>query len=100
MFDGPFTLSVKASCERCGLDYTFVDAGDGPAIFAIFILGVLVLGGALIAEFKFGVPGWAHVALWGLLTPVAALVLLRVLKAKLIALQWRHKAGEGRIDRG
>ena len=99
LFQGPFTLTVKAACERCGLDYTFVDAGDGPAIFAIFILGVLVLGGALIAEFKFGVPVWAHVLLWGLLTPVAALVLLRALKAMLIALQWRHAAGEGRIDR-
>lgn len=100
LFAGPFTLSVKPACDRCGLDYTFADAGDGPAIFAIFILGVLVLGGALIAEFKFGVPAWAHVLLWGLLTPVAAVVLLRTLKSKLIGLQWKHTAGEGRIDQG
>ena len=85
MFQGPFTLSVRSACDRCGLDYTFADAGDGPAIFAIFILGVLMLGGALIAEFKFGLPAWAHVLLWGLLTPVAAVVLLRTLKSKLIA---------------
>ena len=96
LFAGPFTLSLRAACERCGLDYKFVDAGDGPAIFAIFILGFLVLGGALIAEFKFGVPGWAHVLLWGILTPVAALVLLRALKGKLIALQFKHNAGEAR----
>lgn len=100
LFAGPFTLSVNPACDRCGLDYTFADAGDGPAIFAIFILGVLVLGGALIAEFKFGVPAWAHVLLWGLLTPVAAVVLLRTLKSKLIGLQWKHTAGEGRIDQG
>ena len=64
------------------------------------ILGFLVLGGALIAEFKFGVPVYVHIALWGILTPLLALVLLRWLKARLIALQWKHSAGEGRIDRG
>lgn len=99
LFDGPFTLTVKPACERCGLDYSFADAGDGPAVFAIFILGVLVLGGALIAEFKFGVPAWGHVLIWGILTPTLALVLLRWLKARLISGQFKHSAGEGRIDR-
>ena len=98
LFGGPFTLSVAPSCAVCGLDYTFADAGDGPAIFAIFILGFLVLGGALIAEFKFGVPGWLHVALWGLVTPALALLLLRWLKSQLIMQQLKHDAGEGRAD--
>ena len=99
LFAGPFTVSLRSSCAVCGLDYKFIDTGDGPAIFAIFILGFLVLGGALIAEFKFGVPAWGHVALWGILTPAAALLLLRGLKSKLVALQWRHNAGEGRLER-
>lgn len=99
LFSGPFTLLVKPACESCGLDYTFADAGDGPAIFAIFILGFLVLGGALIAEFKFGAPVWVHALLWGIVTPLSALVLLRWLKARLISLQYRHKAGEGRADK-
>lgn len=90
------TLSLAPSCSGCGLSYDFADAGDGPAIFAIFILGVVVLGGALIAEFKFGAAVWVHMLLWGILTPVLALVLLRGLKSKLITLQWRHKAGEAR----
>ena len=99
LFAGPFTLSLAPTCAVCGLDYKFIDAGDGPAIFAIFILGVLVLGGALIAEFKFGVPAWAHVALWGVLTPVLALLLLRWFKSQLSAQQWKHNAGEGRSVR-
>ena len=41
-------LVPKPSCDNCGLDYSFADSGDGPAIFAIFILGFGVLGGALI----------------------------------------------------
>lgn len=88
---------MREDCENCGLDYRFVDTGDGPAVFAIFILGFLCVGGALIAEFKFGVPWWTHVVLWGVITPLLAIVLLRFLKATLIALQFKHKAEEGRL---
>ena len=91
-------LELRDACENCALDYKFINTGDGPAVFAIFILGVLVLGGALIAEFKFGLPWWGHVVLWGLLTPLLALFLLRFLKATLIALQYKHKAEEGRLE--
>ena len=56
---------MRETCSNCGLDYKFVDTGDGPAVFAIFILGFLIVGGALIAEFKFGIPFWAHVAAVG-----------------------------------
>jgi uncharacterized protein (DUF983 family) len=90
-------LMLRDKCERCGLDYAFADPGDGPAVFAIFILGFLVLGGALLVEFKLGVPVWVHVVLWGIATPVLAFLLLRVLKAALIALQFKHKAAEGRF---
>src|SRR3990170_7297810 len=92
-------LNMRDSCENCGLDYKFVDTGDGPAVFAIFILGFLCIGGALIAEFKFGAPWWAQVLLWGILTPLMAIFLLRFLKAMLIALQYKNKAGEGRLSK-
>ena len=88
---------MRERCDTCGLDYKFVDTGDGPAVFAIFILGFLCLGGALIAEFKFGVAWWQHVLLWGILTPLVAIFLLRFLKATLIALQYKNKAEEGRF---
>ncbi len=91
-------LNMRDKCEDCGLDYKFVETGDGPAVFAIFILGFLCMGGALIAEFKFGVPWWMHIALWGILTPVMAVILLRFLKATLIALQFKNKAEEGRLS--
>ena len=53
-------------------------------------------GGALLVEFRLHPPVWVHVVLWGLLTPLLAFGLLRLLKATLIALQYKHKAGEGR----
>jgi uncharacterized protein (DUF983 family) len=90
-------LGLRERCEACGLDYKFIDSGDGPAVFGIFILGFLTLGGALIAEFKFGVPWWGHVLLWGVAMPLLSLFLLRFLKATLIALQYKHKAEEGRF---
>ncbi|WP_348623845.1 DUF983 domain-containing protein [Hyphomicrobium sp. 802] len=92
-------LNMRDKCDVCGLDYKFVDTGDGPAVFAIFILGFLCIGGALIAEFKFGVPWWVHVLLWGILTPLLAVLLLRFLKALLIALQFKNKAEEGRLSK-
>ena len=93
-------LALCDSCERCALSYAFADSGDGPAVFATFILGFLVLGGALLLEFRVGPPVWVHVALWGALTPALAFFLLRVLKATLIALQYKHKAEESRFDGG
>jgi uncharacterized protein (DUF983 family) len=90
-------LKLRDSCSGCGLSYAFADPGDGPAVFAIFILGGLVLGGALLVEFKFRAPAWVQVGLWGVLTPLLAFALLRLLKATLIALQYKHKAEQGRF---
>jgi uncharacterized protein (DUF983 family) len=91
-------LILRDKCERCGLSYTFADSGDGPAVFAIFILGFVVLLAALVVEFRVQPPIWVHVVLWGVLTPLLAIGLLRVLKATLIALQYKHKAGEGHLE--
>jgi uncharacterized protein (DUF983 family) len=64
-------------------------------VFAIMLLGFLMLGAALILEFKFGPPWWVH-AIWAPVTFALALGLLRPMKATLIALQYRNKAEEGR----
>jgi uncharacterized protein (DUF983 family) len=90
-------LALRPVCDRCGLSFAFADAGDGPAVFATFILGFGVLAGALLLEFKVGPPVWVHVVLWGILTPLAAFLVLRVLKGVLIALQYKHQAEELRF---
>lgn len=93
-------LNLRERCEACGLDYKFIDTGDGPAVFVIFILGFLMMGGALFVEFRYEPPVWVHVVAWGLLTPLLALVLLRLIKGALIGQQYKHKAEEGRLDKG
>src|SRR5262245_9490351 len=74
-------LTLREKCARCGLDYGFADSGDGPAVFAIFILGFLVLGCALLVEFRLEPPIWVHLVLWGLLTPLLGFLLLGVVEA-------------------
>ncbi|HUS98529.1 MAG TPA: DUF983 domain-containing protein [Hyphomicrobiaceae bacterium] len=96
LFAGAFNLDLREACERCGMSYKFIDSGDGPAVFAIMILGFLMLGGALLLEFSLHPPVWVHMAIWGPVTLLLAFGLLRPLKALLIALQFANKAQEGR----
>jgi uncharacterized protein (DUF983 family) len=98
LFDG--LIKVRPECRSCGLDYSFADAGDGPAVFVILIIGFIVVGLALWMEVNYGPPFWVHFILWIPLTIGLSLWLLRVLKALLIALQFRHNARQGEIDRG
>jgi uncharacterized protein (DUF983 family) len=90
LYDG--LLSVAPACAGCGLDLRAQDAGDGPAVFVVLILGALVVAGAIAVEIAFAPPIWVHLLLW---TPVivgGAILMLRPLKAGLIALQYRHRA--------
>jgi len=93
-------LTLKPRCEVCGLDYAFIDSGDGPAVFVIMIAGAILVAAALIVEVKYQPPFWVHAALWLPLTLAVTLWPLRAIKSLLIALQFHHKAAEGRlIDR-
>ena len=83
-------LSVRQACEVCGLDLSAQDAGDGPAVFVIFFLGLIVVGLAALVEITYSPPIWVHLLLWTPLILGGAVVMLRPLKAGLIALQYRH----------
>lgn len=91
-------LSVKKACSACGLDYSFADSGDGPAVFVIMLVGFVVVGLVLFVELSFQPPIWLHLLLWLPLTVALAAAVLRPLKGLMIALQFRHKAEEGRLD--
>jgi uncharacterized protein (DUF983 family) len=93
-------LTPAPRCEACGLDYAFADAGDGPAVFVIFIAGFIVVGCALITEVLYEPPFWVHALLWGPLILAVTLLPLRLLKGLLIVLQYHHAAAEGRLEPG
>ena len=69
----------------------------GPMVFGILIVGAIVCGLALWVEFTFA-------AAVGPCGAVAAAdlpsdrVFLRLSKSALLVLQYKHKAGEGRLD--
>lgn len=93
-------LTLRPQCDSCGLDYAFIDSGDGPAVFIIMLAGAIVVACALIVEVKYQPPFWVHAALWLPLILATTLLPLRSMKSLLIALQFHHKAAEGRlIDR-
>ena len=92
-------LTLRPRCEACGLDYSFADAGDGPAVFVILFAGFIVVGLALLVEILYQPPYWVHAALWLPLILAVTLGPLRMLKGLLIALQYHHKAAEGRLVR-
>src|SRR5579872_7377646 len=95
LYSGFLTLAPR--CQACGLDFAFIDAGDGPAIFVIMLAGAIVVAAALIVEVKYQPPFWVHAALWLPLIVVTTILPLRSMKALLIALQFHHKAAEGRL---
>jgi len=91
-------LSVAPRCDQCGLDFGFVDSGDGPAVFVTLIAGLAVLGAALWTELRYEPPIWVHLVIFLPLTLVVCLGLLRPLKGWLIAMQYRNRAEEGRLE--
>ena len=92
-------LTLRPACEHCGLDFGFADAGDGPAVFVILFGGFVVVFAALIVEIMYRPPYWVHAVLWLPLILLVTLVPLRALKGLLIALQYHHKAAEGRLEK-
>jgi uncharacterized protein (DUF983 family) len=90
-------LALAPRCDRCGLDYSFADSADGPAFFAMFISGFIVVFAALAVEVLYRPPFWVHAALWLPLIVVTTLAPLRPIKGVLIALQYHHQAAEGRL---
>jgi uncharacterized protein (DUF983 family) len=92
-------LSLPPRCEACGLDYAFIDSGDGPAVFIILFAGFVVVASALIVEVLYQPPFWVHGLLWGPLILITTLGPLRPMKGLMIALQYHHDAAEGRLDR-
>lgn len=92
-------LSLNPRCEECGLDLGFADSGDGPAFFIMSIVGILVVALALYVEFAYTPPIWLHLVLWSSLAIGMSLAMARPAKGLMIALQFHHRAEEGRLQR-
>jgi uncharacterized protein (DUF983 family) len=95
LFAGYIRFADK--CSSCGLDFTQFNVGDGPVVFLTLGIGALVTMMALWVEFTFQPGLLVHVLLWVPITLGFTVVMLRFSKGLLLALEYRHKASEGRI---
>jgi uncharacterized protein (DUF983 family) len=66
-------------------------------VFVILIGGFIVVFAAMITEFLYQPPYWVHAALWLPLILIVTLAPLRPIKGLMIALQYHHRAAEGRL---
>lgn len=96
LFAGLATFAPR--CRACGLDFAAFNVGDGPAAFLIFIVGGIVVALAIALELGVSPPWWVHVLLWVPLTAILTVGLLRIAKGLLLALEYRHRAREGRVS--
>ncbi len=83
-------LDVADRCAQCGLDYSRMNADDGAAFFVIVGYSALIIPLALWFEFAVSPPIWLHMVVWVPVIVIGAIVLMRVLKAWLIAQQFKH----------
>jgi uncharacterized protein (DUF983 family) len=91
-------LEQAKACSVCGLDFSNMRADDGPAAFAVLIVGFIVGGGGLFLEVNYQPPYWVHAIIWVPAILILSLAVLRPLKAWLIVMQYRNDAGEGRLE--
>lgn len=91
-------LDIAPACAVCGQDFKAFDVGDGAAALVILIVGAIVAGSALWTEFTFHPPLWVHAVLWAPVIAVLTVAFLRIVKSALLVLQYKHKAGEGKLE--
>lgn len=91
LYPALFDLRLNERCPSCGLDLSQSDSADGPAVFLIFILGVLLVPAALLVDHLMMPPLWVHVVIWGAVGLGLILATLKPLKAYIIGLQYKHR---------
>lgn len=91
-------LKYASHCEACDTSFACEDAGDGPAVFVMFITGFLLVPLALGIQLATNAPVWVILIIFGVLIILASIWLLRLLRGVLFNLQYKHKALEMRSD--
>ena len=91
-------LGFTDSCSACGADFTDEDAGDGPAVFVIFIIGIFIIPMALGFHMILSPPVAVTFILWGIIIIATSLWLLRLMRGVMFNIAWQRKAREVRLQ--
>ena len=92
-------LTLRPSCEVCGLDYSFADPADGPAFFVICFACIPTVLLSVWLEVAHNASIWTQILVTGPFLVATCIPPLRPLKGWLIASQYFYKAEEGRLSR-
>lgn len=87
-------LRFRDTCAVCGADFKAADAGDGPAVFVILIVGAIVAPLLIILQVGLDLPDTLALGITLVTAIVLCIAFLPPFKSTLFALQWKHKARE------
>lgn len=90
-------LKMRDHCEVCGLDYSYADPADGPAVFVQLFACAPGVIFTLMLEIMMSPPLWVHFAVSLPVLIVTTVLPLRPLKGWLVASQFFFQAREGRL---
>jgi uncharacterized protein (DUF983 family) len=90
-------LTIRDRCEVCGLDYSYADPADGPAVFAQLFACVPGVIFTLMLEILASPPFWVHLVTSLPILAITTVLPLRPIKGWLVASQFYFKAEEGRL---
>jgi uncharacterized protein (DUF983 family) len=93
LFKGYLTIAER--CDSCGLEFSFADSGDGPAVLIMFPVGTIIVLLWLISDALWNWPALVHLAVWLPMTVILSLLLLRPFKGVLVNLQYKSGARPG-----
>ncbi len=90
LFDGPAQLAE--TCSACGLDFSaFAQGGGRLAALLTFAVAGLLIALALGVDALFAPPLWVHGLVWGSLTPLTVILVLRRYIAARVAMAYRKQ---------
>lgn len=97
-------LTVRPSCDHCGLDLSGHRADDLPPYLTIVVVAHLLVPMVLVAERNFDPPMTLSIVIWCLAALGLSLLLLPRVKGAVIGLQWANEMhgfgdGEGWAER-
>lgn len=91
-------LAFAKRCEACGENFEIEDAGDGPAVFVIFLAGIFICPLALVFHIKTNAHIVVTMIVWTPVLLIFCLCLLRPLRGLMLNMQIANDAAEARLD--
>lgn len=84
-------VRTRDACPKCGLDFSGHRADDAPPYMTIFIVGHVLIPGALLAKQLFDPPLGLQFAVVTPLILISTFWLLPIIKGGLIGVQWANR---------